>query len=60
MIKTKEQTTVFWLLYDLSLLETIEIIFAGNLIVEYRIGIIAILGTKPETVLTWHGVAGHE
>jgi len=54
-------TDYFWWLYDLSLLETMEIALVDNIKMEHQTCEIYISSIHREfQVVAWHGVAGHE
>lgn len=57
MTSFREHISEFWWLYNLSLLDTMEIKFS-DVKVEQRYGLIAICVNNGE--LTYHGIAGHE
>ena len=49
-----------WFLYDMSLLETMEIVFSETITIDYYDDIIVIYLSKNDDILAWHGTAGHE
>lgn len=59
-MKTKEDLIHFWWLYEMSLLETMEIMFSDTITIDYRDTIIAICSDNGNNIITWHGMAGHE
>lgn len=50
----------FWWLYDMSLLETLEIIFSDTIYIDDQGDKIAIVSVDSDHVSIWHGVSRHE